>query len=490
VKAYDPRTIMKAALAARDQGKSGDALALVRKALEENPGHAGLWQVLGLVYRDVQDTGSAAEALREAARLSPDDAKIAHGLARVSLEGGLPALRLFEKAIRLAPGDPDVLLGRAAAELAEGNGSAAITVLDNLLVSNPGWAAGHATLARIRWLFGNRAQFTASYARALAAVPNDLGLWLEYLRTLVEAQLFEKADAAAASARRAVGAHDALNLLEAICASELGDWRRADRLFESLRGHSDMSLTVRHVRHLLLTGRAEEAVSRALSVVDRPDADEIWPYLSIGWRLTGDPRSDWLDDTSRFVTVYDLSERLLLSHLADRLRLLHNSLSYPLGQSVRGGTQTDGPLFARADPEIRELRSVIAETVKTHIERLKPIDRSHPYLRRTPKEVRFAGSWSVRLTGEGSHTNHIHPQGWLSSALYVALPPPEQAGTAPAGWLTIGQPPVELQTDLPPLKLIEPKPGCLAVFPSLMWHGTVPFDEGERLTVAFDVAPA
>jgi len=37
--------------------------------------------------------------------------------------------------------------------------------------------------------------------------------------------------------------------------------------------------------------------------------------------------------------------------------------------------------------------------------------------------------------------------------------------------------------------LIEPKPGRLALFPSWMWHGTRPFAEGERITVAFDVAP-
>ncbi|MBK9588986.1 MAG: hypothetical protein IPO50_10640 [Sphingomonadales bacterium] len=36
-------------------------------------------------------------------------------------------------------------------------------------------------------------------------------------------------------------------------------------------------------------------------------------------------------------------------------------------------------------------------------------------------------------------------------------------------------------------RLIEPKPGRLVMFPSTMWHGTVPFDAGERLTVAFDV---
>ena len=76
--------------------------------------------------------------------------------------------------------------------------------------------------------------------------------------------------------------------------------------------------------------------------------------------------------------------------------------------------------------------------------------------------------------------------GWLSSALYVALPP--ELGPAHAGWLTLGEPQAQLMLDLPPTRMIEPKPGRLVLFPSWMWHGTRPFSEGERMTVAFDVA--
>jgi hypothetical protein len=37
---------------------------------------------------------------------------------------------------------------------------------------------------------------------------------------------------------------------------------------------------------------------------------------------------------------------------------------------------------------------------------------------------------------------------------------------------------------------VTPTIGQLALFPSYLWHGTVPFtDEAERLTVAFDIVP-
>jgi predicted 2-oxoglutarate/Fe(II)-dependent dioxygenase YbiX len=53
----------------------------------------------------------------------------------------------------------------------------------------------------------------------------------------------------------------------------------------------------------------------------------------------------------------------------------------------------------------------------------------------------------------------------------------------------LGEPQAELGITLPPTRRIEPKPGQLVLFPSMMWHGTLPFDRGERITVAFDVAP-
>jgi hypothetical protein len=40
--------------------------------------------------------------------------------------------------------------------------------------------------------------------------------------------------------------------------------------------------------------------------------------------------------------------------------------------------------------------------------------------------------------------------------------------------------------DLEPLEAIKPEPGYLALFPSTLYHGTRPFGDAERMTVAFD----
>ena len=69
----------------------------------------------------------------------------------------------------------------------------------------------------------------------------------------------------------------------------------------------------------------------------------------------------------------------------------------------------------------------------------RPSPATRPCSRRRAP-IRFSGSWSVRLTGEGFHVNHVHPAGWISSAFYVALPEAAMGGDAHAGWLSIGEP--------------------------------------------------
>ena len=124
------------------------------------------------------------------------------------------------------------------------------------------------------------------------------------------------------------------------------------------------------------------------------------------------------------VSVIDLSERLAaIPALPDVLRHLHARSGRYLDQSVRGGSQTDGPLFSRIEPEIRTLRSIIADAVERHVARFESLPEGHPQKHSLAgKRVRFSGSWSVRLVGGGFHTSHVHPRGWISSALYLSLP--------------------------------------------------------------------
>lgn len=284
---------------------------------------------------------------------------------------------------------------------------------------------------------------------------------------------------------------DEFAIYEAIHAAEYAEESFPAELFDAAPPGRDSDLDRWRIRHLLRVG----AVDAALPIIDRAlksaDSAEIWAYAAIAWRLAGDPRSDWLEGDERLVSVLDITDQLPpLDQLAATLRALHVARGEYLDQSVRGGTQTDGPLLSRIDPVIGHLRRAIVAAVERHVAQLPPPDPRHPLLKEPrDRRIRFAGSWSVRLRSGGRHSNHVHPQGWISSALYVALPQLGADEPANAGWLTLGEPDDQLRLDMPAWREVQPKPGQLVLFPSWMWHGTRPFRDGERLTVAFDVRP-
>jgi tetratricopeptide (TPR) repeat protein len=479
-----------AGLAALQAGTELAALPLLDAARAFHPRDARLWQVTGLLYRALEDLAPAVGAFEKAAALAPGDALIAHGHARAALEAGLPAVYLFERAHRLGPRDGPVILGLAAAHCAAGAPEAAFALIEGQLREHPGWIPGHALLARLCYVVGERERFVDSFEQALEIASTEIDLWIELILTLTHAKKYDETLDAIARGRKAAGPHLAFDANEAVCADEMGDIALADRLFAPLEHVDDFNFQVRRVRHELRAGRPEIAAAMAEPLTAGPKGHMSAPYLSMAWRMLDDPRQAWLEGDERLVGIYDLGDELPpLDRLAERLRALHITTHQPLEQSVRGGTQTDGELFSRIEPEIRALRRAVSQAVERHIAQLPPADPRHPVLRHNKQAlVRFSGSWSVRLAGAGYHSNHIHPEGWLSSAFYVTVPESKGAAGGQEGWLALGGGERSLGIDLPPARLVEPKPGRLVLFPSTMWHGTVPFREGERLTAAFDVA--
>jgi len=484
-----PRDSQALELLASEALKSGEeeaALPFMEAAVQTHPG-ARLWQWKGLLERAVDRHGEALESFEAAAALAPADAGIAHGLARTALEAGLPAEQLFERARELAPRDGQVIAGLVAARLASGHGAEAERELAAVVARSPGWIDGHVQLAQLRSIVGMTGRTAESIEDALDRAPRSAELWLALFDLHIKSEAFADLDAAIAKARKQGVSESLLDRYAAVAAAELGRTAEADRLFGRW---NDGSERIWRIRHLLRSGRADEALPLIDAEQAGERASEAWPYASIAWRLTDDARSQWLEG-KELVRAFDLAPVLPpLDELADCLRAIHVAKCAFIDQSVRGGTQTDGPLFSRVAPEIRQLRGAIVSAVEQYLAGLPPIVPGHPLLGpRRDRPVRFAGSWSVRLRDAGYHVSHVHPQGWISSAFYVALPGANDCGEPHAGWLSLGAPPPGLVPSTLKARFIEPRAGRLVLFPSWMWHGTVPFAAGERLTVAFDVAP-
>ena len=439
-----------------------------------------------LALREEQDMEGARDAAADAARLAPDDPQIALAHAHLSYESWQPAAVLFERARMLAPGLPDILRGHAAALNAEGEGAAARALLTQTLAKQPGWIDGHKLLTTWRTTDGEGDGFDRSFADGCAAEPGNLSLRLAWFHVLATTRRWGDARRIIAEGEAHFGAQRAFDIARVFLASE-SDQASCDlALFDRVADVRDVGLDLCQVRFWLRNQVPAQAVAIAERHIAGPAARTFWPYLSLAWRLLDDAKAAWLDGNPLFVETCDLElSASELSTLSVRLRrLLTMQAPYP-EQSVRGGVQTDRHLFFNPDPAIQNVRRRVGEAVAAYVARLPTLIPDHPLLAAPRDSIPFEGSWSVLLRGQGFHAPHTHNRGWISSALYVDLP--DAPGPAPAGWLAFGIPPAELGLDLAPYRTVEPRPGRLVLFPATMWHCTMPFDDGERLSLAFDV---
>jgi len=349
----------------------------------------------------------------------------------------------------------------------------------------PQWADGQRALAALLWELGSTSDYAASFKSAVRDHPGNAELWNAYLQTLAGVGDHAAASAAAAEARRHFN-DPVLTLIEANNRGMIAEHEAVEALLATVpasRGRDEVE-----VRHRIRLGEWDAARQIVDRLISFSDADVgSWALAEVVWRKASDSRWGWLAGAPEFISKKALSYSAdELDALAATLETLHSHRRQPVGQSVRGGTQTRGRLLDRKDVPLAKLRARLDAAVADYRRQLPPNDPAHPLLLHRDRDLKIEGSWSVRLSSAGFHVPHFHFAGVLSSAFYVRVP--ELDRSTQEGWLELGRPPPDLQMDLDPLAMIEPEPGSLVLFPSYLYHGTRPFSAGKRLSVAFDVS--
>jgi uncharacterized protein (TIGR02996 family) len=398
---------------------------------------------------------------------------------------------------RDAPDVPPGLLVRVGRSLqAMDLSSSAESLAESALARWPADAALHGLLVELRWQRGAGPDAAAPLERAILAHPRELQLRLvaaDLLRHMgFPARALEWLEGGLAAAPESAAFLTSIGVV-------LGDLDRPRDALPYLRAAIPASRQPANARRnlvpaLLRTGEVTEALETCdVVLATAPDDQMTLAYRSTALRMLGDGRYAALCDYARLVRVHDLEPAAghgdiatFNATFARALRALHTQSRRPIAQSLRGGTQTARHLPARL-PVIADFFAMIDAPIRDYVSRLDARS-SHPVDRRRSPSYSIRGSWSVLLSPGGFHIDHVHPEGWLSSAYYVELPPGEP-DEARAGWIKFGEPGVKL--GLAAEHFVEPRAGRLVLFPSYFWHGTVPFRRGGgRLTAAFDVAPA
>jgi len=472
--------------AAGDHKEALRVLAPHEKAGERLPRYGS---VRANAARNSGDLNEAAHWYDRVLALDPHHKKALNGRARVAIERAEgDALSRFDSAITLDRSNADLWLGRAQALDVNGDTAGALSLAQQLVDQAPSWIEGLRFLAQLKLATGEE-NSCDHYRIASERAPQDPNILNDWIVQLAGLDHNQDAAEIAAKARRQFPEQPHFALLEAIHAGEAGDDARAQELFDQIQEDG----TDRHLheaRHRIRRREFDRAEASLDTVINRdPWSISAWALQGLVWRCCGDNRAEWLHGQPNVFGASTLSRAdTVMEPVIALLHALHDHSPLPLGQSLRGGSQTRGNLFDRLEPEFAVLKEAILDTVHAFVGALPPLDETHPLLRHKDAMMEIGGSWSVRLSGgRDHHTSHIHPQGLLSSALYLDIPESAGRGDDKAGYLEIGRPPIDLRLDLEPLATIQPRPGVLALFPSTLYHGTRPFPQGRRMTVAFDV---
>jgi len=481
--------VLNLALLLTGAERPGRALELLLPREEQLGASARYWSIRAGAERALRRKGEALSSFERAVSLDTGNARALEGRARLALETGLDATEPYRAALAAAPASPTAQLGYGQALEAAGHAVAAVKIAEQLVAQLPGWPDALEWLAQLRWGAGERSDFTDHYRAAAAKAGNAASqVYSSWCRMLSGVDRFAEAAAVAAAARQALGDPPHFALVEAMHRGEAGDDDRAEEIFAGLALQT-VDRRVQESRHRLRRRQPDKAEALLASVIEEvPDHISAWALRDIGWRLSGDSRHEWLHGQAGLVGPIDMNlEGDRLASIVRFLDTLHDRSSMPVGQSVRDGSQTRGGLFDRHEPEVAWIEDAFRAAVEEYRAGLPPRDESHPLLRHRDDRWSFAGSWSIRVLKGGRHTEHIHPQGLLSSAAYFVVPPAGKNSDPKAGWLELGRPPPDLRLDLPPLHSIEPVAGCCALFPSTLYHGTRKFEAGKRMTVAVDI---
>lgn len=470
------------------------AQPLVERLLTAKPGDADALTLAGIVAQRTGRMEDALDAFRAARDADPLDAGRHQNLGVALKNDGAydEALAAFTAALDLRPGHDSTLANLGSCLIAAGRCDEAIEVLAAAgdkpdALNNMGVA-----LARL----GRHDEAAAHYNRSLALRPGHLETALNLI------------DALAVSGSR----DEAENLVRQVLRAQPRNMRAANQLGLMLESAGDFAgaaaalrsvldaaapnhaLGVNLARNLIRAGNPEDAlrVSGAL-VKTQPSVTTPLALALAAYEHLGQTRErDGLMALDRFVSVHDITVPPGFADMAQFNAALvaelraHPSLTFePEGLVTWQGRQS-GDLADAETPALRGLAVIARKHLAAALTGFAAQPADHPFLRALP------ANWSLTLWGTilqpgGEVGAHIHAPNWLSGVYYPEF---DSAEGGDDGAFAIGVLPGELGGGGTPV-VKAPRAGRMILFPSYLWHGTLPFGgEKERISFAFDLVPA
>jgi hypothetical protein len=145
-----------------------------------------------------------------------------------------------------------------------------------------------------------------------------------------------------------------------------------------------------------------------------------------------------------------------------------------------------GNLLLSDDPAVKIIKNIILNRIKKYRDHY--LESEEGFIKSWPKNANLHG-WIIDLKKGGSLGSHMHKLGWLSGSLYLKLKKPLGSNQGNIIF-NLGGANYPADSKLYPSKEFNLEKGDIVLFPSSIFHKTVPFESEEnRITLAFDIKP-
>lgn len=453
-------------------GDAGAALPLLREAMQALPGEPRAAFRTGAAAFALQDYALAVDGFRAASERDPRWVEawsnLAAALARLDRQD--EALQAARQALQLDRQRADSWQALAALlsnrfdrdSLEEGLRAIAL-----VLRADPRSAQAHHVAGLLWRKRGDLVRAEAHARQAVALAPDDPELVEALGEALLNAdRAAEAVETYAAAMARGVrsAAIERQHGIALLQARRIGD--AVPALAGALRNAPGDQRTIAHLGAALAAGGDAEAAERLLGLHRNVHAVRLRP-------------PEGFADADAFHAA-----------LAGDIRRHSQQRWEPAGLAAHQAWLS-GDLLADRTPAILGFEQRLREAIDAFIA-ARRADPGDAFLRDIPRRYRLH-VWATQAAQAGYIGTHIHEESWLSGAYYVELPEAiAEDGANHAGWIEFGRP----FHGLPPvpdalLHRVRPEAGTLLLFPSFLFHRTLPYaGPGERISISFDLAAA
>ena len=480
-------------VALEGQGKFEEAVQSYRRALAINPAISEMHFNLGSVLSQLGRDDEAMTAYQRAIAISPGLAVAHFNLAALLQKKQLleDAIKHYQQAVVIEPGFFEAYGAMGTALQRQGHLDDAIACYrQSLAISDH--ALGHFNLATALRDRGALEQAVSHYRQAIVMQPNYPDAHNNLGEVFRDQGNMENAVACYLQALRMQPGHQAASFNMAQFLYDAGKFIDAIPYFEDAR-QEDWQERILYC--LYKSGQYEIFRRRLIPMLEVKE--HVSPFLAT--LSTHYATNFHIDDSYRFCKqpmdyVFHRSIKALAEPNSPLLEQLLSDINLTeIAERKQGrlhhGMQSAGNLFKRKEDAFCELADLIRAEVLAYAEQFK--GQNCDLMRHFPEQVEFASSWYVRMRQGGHLTSHIHEIGWLSGCVYLALP--QQVQGQHDGCIefsTHGDDYPKLHDDFP-AKTIKPVVGDIVLFPSSLFHRTIPFhSDEERICIAFDIKPA